>query len=130
MFRPGALRDANKLHNGGHNNLYMYLFAWESPVDDGSMKSMHCMELPFCFDNVQLAREMTGGGPGAYELADRVSDLWINFSKTGIPEAEGIPDWPKYTSKEGATMIINTNSEVKYHHDQELMELGSTMISF
>jgi para-nitrobenzyl esterase len=124
MFRPGALRDANKLHKGGHQNIYMYLFAWESPVDDGSMKSMHCMELPFCFNNIHLAREMTGGGKEAFELADRVSDLWINFSRNGIPQAEGVPDWPKYDREKGATMIINSESEVRNHHDKELMELG------
>jgi para-nitrobenzyl esterase len=124
MFRPGALRDANKLHKGGHSKMYMYLFAWESPVDDGSMKSMHCMELPFCFDNIHLAKEMTGGGQEAYELAEKVSELWISFTRTGIPQAEGMPEWPCYNPEDGATMIINVESEVRHHHDKVLMELG------
>ncbi len=130
MFRPGALRDAAKLHEGGHPHIYMYLFAWESPVNDGSMKSMHCMELPFCFNNVHLAKEMTGGGSEAYELAEKVSELWINFSRTGIPVAKGIPEWPKYDPNKGATMILNVISEVRYHHDKELMELGLSVLKY
>jgi len=123
IFRPGAVRDANTLVKAGHDITYMYLFAWESPIDDGSMKSMHCMELPFVFYNIWHGRELTGAGKAAYELAEIVSDAWINFARSGDPSAEGLPQWPIYTFEEGATMIINTKSEVRYHHDQELLDI-------
>jgi para-nitrobenzyl esterase len=123
MFRPGAMRDANTLVNAGHGNTYMYLFSWQSPVDDGSLKSMHCMELPFVFNNIRLGKELTGGGKEAYDLAETVSGAWINFARTGNPNTEGIPSWPKYTFEEGATMIIDTESEVKFHHDKELLKI-------
>jgi|TARA_B100001964_G_scaffold235710_1_gene296267 para-nitrobenzyl esterase len=123
MFRPGAIRDANKLVKGGHKNTYMYVFTWESPINDGGFKSMHCMELPFVFNNIELGREMTGGGEEAYKLADIVSGAWINFARFGNPSAKGLPTWPKYT-KEGATMILDVDSEVKYHFDKELMEIA------
>ncbi len=123
MFRPGAMRDANTLVKAGHQNTYMYLFSWQSPVDDGSLKSMHCMELPFVFNNIKLGKELTGGGKEAYGLAETVSGAWINFARTGNPNTEGIPSWPKYTFEEGATMIIDTESEVKFHHDKELLKI-------
>jgi para-nitrobenzyl esterase len=124
MFRPGALRDANTLVNAGHGNTYMYLFSWQSPVDDGSLKSMHCMELPFVFNNIKLGKELTGGGKEAYGLAATVSGAWINFARTGNPNTEGLPSWPKYTFEEGATMIIDTEGEVKFHHDKQLLKIA------
>ena len=125
MFRPGAMRDANTLVNAGHKNTYMYLFTWQSPVDEGSMKSMHCMELPFVFNNIKLGKELTGGGKEAYDLAETVSGAWINFARTGNPNTEGLPDWPTYSQEEGATMIIDKESVVKYHHDKQLLEIVS-----
>jgi para-nitrobenzyl esterase len=34
---------------------------------------------------------MTGGGKNALELADKISNAWINFAKTGVPSAKGLP---------------------------------------
>ncbi len=130
MFRPGAIRDANKLVEGGHKNTYMYLWTWESPVEDGNLKAMHCMELPFFFNNVYLGKELTGGGKGTYELADKISGSLINFARTGYPGAKGLPKWPRYTKEEGGTMMLDTECEVRYHHDKELLEIVGTVSSF
>jgi len=123
MFRSGAVRDAIRLVRGGHKNIYMYLFEWESPVNDGSFKAMHCMELPFVFNNILLGKELTGGDEEAYKLAETVSAAWISFARNGDPNVSGLPLWPVYTSEMGATMIINNASRVGYHHDKNLLEL-------
>ncbi len=49
--------------------------------------------------------------------------LWVNFAKTGVPSAEGIPEWEPYTRDGGATMILDETSYLTYHHDKELMSL-------
>ncbi len=130
MFRPGAIRDANKLVTKGHENVFMYLFTWESPVYDGSLKSMHCMELPFVFNNVSLGKELTGGGKEAHELAKVVSGSWIKFARNGNPNTEGLPDWTVYTAEEGATMIFDSKSELRYHPDKELLEIAASQSRF
>ena len=122
IFRPGAIKQATLKAAAKGAPVYMYLFGWESPVLDGILRSTHCMELPFVFDNIYRSRKMTGGGEAAYELAEKMSSAWINFAKTGNPDARGLPHWEPYTPESGATMYFNNTSEIKHHHDRALME--------
>jgi len=92
-------------------------------VFDGKYKSLHCMELPFVFDNIQRAQNMTGGGEEAQVLATKMSQAWISFAKTGNPNHEGLPTWPEYNSKNTATMHFDTSCEVKPQLDKELFSL-------
>lgn len=123
-FRPGAVFQANRkseLENGA--SVYMFMFTWQSPVFDGKYKALHCMELPFVFDNVERARQMTGGGQEAHVLADKMSHAWINFAKTGNPNHDGLPNWPQYNSEDTATMFFDNTCEVKPQHDKEFLAL-------
>lgn len=126
MFRPGAVDQANmksSIKNGAP--VYMYLFTWQSPVWDGKYKSLHCMELPFVFDNIERGKNMTGGGTAAHALAEKVSNSWINFARTGNPNHEGIPEWPAYTPTNTATMHLDNTCIVKPQLDKDLFELVS-----
>lgn len=124
MFRPGAVAQANdKSALKGGAPVYMYIFDWQSPVFDGKYKSVHCMEIPFVFDNVARANHMTGGGQEAHELAEKVSQAWINFAKTGNPNHPRLPEWPAYNSTNTATMHLDLTSEVKPQLDKELFDL-------
>ncbi|HEA23169.1 hypothetical protein LCGC14_0570970 [marine sediment metagenome] len=126
MFRPGAVLQANdKSAVSGGAPVYMYLFTWQSPVFNGKYKALHCMELPFVFDNIERANQMTGGGEEAFVLADTMSQAWINFAKTGNPNHAGLPEWPKYNSSNTATMHFDTSCEVKPQLDKELFELAA-----
>ena len=123
MFRPGAVFQANEKSNVGAAPVYMYLFTWQSPVLDGKFKAMHCIELPFCFNNINRCEEMTGGNKDAYVLADKMSQAWINFARVGNPNHKGLPVWPTYNAKQTPTMHFNTTCEVKPQADAELFAL-------
>jgi para-nitrobenzyl esterase len=96
----------------GKGPVYLYYFRWETPVDGGRLKSPHTIEIPFAFDNVQAAKRLTGGGPEAMVLADKVSDTWIAFAKTGNPNQPKMPRWPAFNARERPTMVFNTESRV------------------
>lgn len=121
IFRPSAIEQAGLKSRQGGAPVYMYMFAWESPVLDGILRSTHCMEIPFVFNNADFHASMTGGGTGAMKLADVMSQSWINFARTGDPNTEKLPEWPTYNCSEGAAMIFNDDCEVRYNHDKELI---------
>jgi para-nitrobenzyl esterase len=96
----------------GKAPVYLYYFTWETPVQGGRLKSPHTMEIPFAFDNVKISARMTGGGAEAMALADKVSDAWIAFARTGDPNTPKLPHWPAYDAKDRATMVINNVSKI------------------
>ncbi|WP_338876168.1 carboxylesterase family protein [Spirosoma sp. SC4-14] len=124
-FRAGVIRQANQKAVAGAAPVYMYLFTWNSPVNDGMYKSMHCMEIPFAFNNIARCEEMTGGGKDAYALADKISNAWIAFAHTGNPNNKSLPNWPQYNAENGATMLFDNTCQVKNHPDKELIEIAT-----
>lgn len=120
-FRPSAIEQAVIKARQGGAPVYTYMFVWESPVLDGILRSTHCMEIPFVFNNADIHASMTGGGKDALELAEKMSQAWINFARTGDPNTEDLPQWPAYNCSEGAAMIFNDDCEVRYNHDKELI---------
>lgn len=123
VFRPSAVKQAQLKAMQGGAPVYMYLFAWESPVLDGMFRSTHCLEIPFVFNNVVRHATMTGGGEEARRLADKMSSAWLNFARTGNPNAKGLPQWDAYTVEKGATMFFNNTCEIRYNHDKELLNI-------
>ncbi|HMJ70544.1 MAG TPA: carboxylesterase family protein [Cyclobacteriaceae bacterium] len=125
FFRPGMVAQANAKSGVGTAPVFMYLFTWQSPVMDGAYKAIHCIEIPFAMNNIARAEEMTGGGKEAYALAEKVSQAWINFARSGDPNHKGLPAWPKYTANGGATMMFDNVSTVRNHPDKEILEMTS-----
>jgi para-nitrobenzyl esterase len=114
-YRYGAttMKIAERRAALGKAPVYLYYFAWETPVLGGKLKSPHTIEIPFVFDNIQVSARLTGGGADAQALADKLSDTWIAFARTGNPNNPKMPMWPAYEVKNRATMIINNTSRVE-----------------
>ncbi|HEX5228151.1 MAG TPA: carboxylesterase/lipase family protein [Bryobacteraceae bacterium] len=106
-----ALKAAERKAALGKAPVYMYYFSWRSPVREGKLKAMHCMEIPFVFDNPDAGKPMTGSGEDRYALAAKVSGAWAAFARTGNPSQQGLA-WPSYDSSQRATMILDRKCEV------------------
>jgi para-nitrobenzyl esterase len=111
-FRAGVLTEAERKADQGAAPAYMYYFTWKSPVRDGALRTFHTLEIPFVFENVDLATAMTGSGQSRYALEDKISAAWVAFARTGNPSHKGIPEWPAFTTKRRATMILSEECRV------------------
>lgn len=88
--------------------VYAYVFTYGN--------SYHGAEIPYVFNHVS-------GSGEEQTLGEQVSQTWVNFARTGVPGTEGMPEWEPYTRESGATMILDTESKLVYHHDQELLSI-------
>jgi para-nitrobenzyl esterase len=107
-FRTGTDTQAERKAVLGKAPVYMYRFAWYSPVGGGRLRAMHCMDIPFVFDNVDACKVITGDGRDRQPLADRMSAAWVAFARSGNPDHKGLPAWQPFDPERRATMIFNT----------------------
>jgi para-nitrobenzyl esterase len=110
--RTNAMTQAERKAALGKAPVYMYNFAWNSPVLDGKLKSMHTMEIPFVFDRVDEGKAMTGSGQDRYALAGKMAGAWAAFARSGNPDHKGLPHWPAFEASKRATMIFNDECKV------------------
>ena len=103
--------------------MYVYLFAWRSPVLDYAWAAGHSTELAFVFDNGQLGAQSNGGGPVVDRLAGVMSQSWINFARTGNPNHDDLAEWPAFSADRPATMVFDDSPDARVGHDQALMQL-------
>jgi len=77
----------------------------------GRLRSPHTIEVPFAFHNLDESR-LTAGSATAPALADKVSDAWLAFARTGNPSTPKLPAWPPYDAGKRATMVFDDVSAV------------------
>ncbi len=110
--RLAATTVAERRAAAGGAPVFMYLFTWESDFRGGLLKASHAMEIPFVFDNVDLA-PMTGDRADRYELAATMSEAWLAFARNGDPNGEGLPSWPAYDATSRSTMLFDVPSRAE-----------------
>ena len=81
-------------------------------MNNGKLRSMHCMEIPFVFDHVDAVTFMNGRGADRYAVATAMSEAWAAFARNGNPNHQGVPAWPAFDPTQRATMVFNTESKV------------------
>jgi para-nitrobenzyl esterase len=94
--------------------IYRYRFDWETPVLGGRLRSMHSLEVPFVFYNVERARNMIGPGESPTTLSGRMCDAWTAFAATGNPNTarSGLLHWPAYEPSTRQTLLLADRSRV------------------
>jgi para-nitrobenzyl esterase len=103
--------------------VYMYLFKWRTPIEDGRRLTPHTVEMSFTYNNVWDVPEMVGTGPDLQPLADKVSSTWATFARTGNPHVQGLPEWPAYDTSTRATMFINSEFSLVNDPNRDEREL-------
>ena len=108
MLRHAGHVIARRKQAQGRAPIFLYSFTWRSPVRQGKLRSMHCMELPFAFDHPDSLSFMTGTGADRAALASAMSEAWVSFARTGNPSHKGIPSWTAFNPDAWPTMVFGS----------------------
>jgi para-nitrobenzyl esterase len=120
-FRVPSIHIAERRAAAGDAPVFMYRFDYESPLFDGRLGAPHGVEIPFVFDNVAVPGGLAlhGDREDAQDLADRVSEAWLAFARTGDPNHPGLPGWPTYDASRRATMLFDSECHVVDDPDRD-----------
>ena len=110
MFRLPAIMQAEG-HSSNNGNIYMYYWKEESKIP--LYKACHAVELAYVFYNID--ETIYTGEKADEELAKIVSNMWVNFAKTGNPSLENV-EWGKYDIKDRNVMTFKKD-KVKMEGD-------------
>ena len=124
LFRPKTLitSDAWSSHLSPlASHLYMYMFTWRSPVNNGSV---HGHELKFCFNTLHHSpNELPQPTAEDLKLADTMSSVWAQFAHNGNPNIDGLPAWKPYTADNGELMVFNHDCFIRNNPDRDLEQI-------
>jgi len=120
---PMAYLQASRKAAQNSAPVYLYMFAWHTPMLDGRPRSFHCSEIPFAFANTDRCENYTGGSNEARKLDEKIAKAWINFARFGNPNHNGLPQWQAFKDNNGAMMVFNNKCEVKSDPDGDARKL-------
>jgi para-nitrobenzyl esterase len=101
----GAVIEAEERAKSG-SPAYAYQLDWATPKDGGKFGAPHASDIQLVFDNIAKPGA-TAIGPEAQPMADRMSETFIAFARTGNPNNRLIPRWEPYTLPRRQTMVFD-----------------------
>lgn len=86
--------------NGG-GSTWFYRFAHTLPAKEGAS---HGADMAYVFGHLDLLGDAPSSDDQA--LAATMGEYWTNFARTGDPNGEGLPVWPKFAAADGRALIL------------------------
>ncbi len=118
--RAGALQAANN----SNSPIYVTRFSRVQPYkpgvvfddhDPATVGAYHMGEVPYWLDtqwSLNKFSETRVWTPHDRDLMEKMSGALINFAKTGVPSAHGMPAWPRFTASDQRVMDFGDTVQV------------------
>lgn len=111
VFALSGYKWANIQSKAPNSPVYVYNFARKVPAIGDMTKygAFHTGEVCYVMDNLKFLNNRPFG-PTDHALAKLMSDYWINFVKTGSPNGNGLPAWPKYNTTQYQAKVFDAKT--------------------
>lgn len=99
---------------------YRYDFESNTPIKgtDWTLRACHASDISVVFANTEY-KDLEGNAPGLAEVSKAMSSYFASFARSGVPSAEGQPDWPRYDTEKRPVMVLNSRCRVEDDPDGE-----------
>ena len=97
----------------GRSKAWLYWFSHVPPNPNSAyLKAYHAAEIAYVFNNVSQRPQSQKAD---FDLADTMSNYWVNFAATGDPNGKGLPAWSPYDRESEHYMEFSSTPVQKQH---------------
>ena len=121
-FGAGVFFWAKTQWKHGKSPVYLYNFNRQIPGDTPETQNgaFHTGEVPYAYDN--LAKVKRPYQNVDHQLAKYLSNYWVNFAKTGNPNGEGLPLWPRFQDG-NQVMLLDVETKASTLQNVQALDL-------
>jgi len=92
---------------------WAYQLDWRAPKDGGVWGAPHTLDMQLVFGNFDAPGVITGSGPDAVAMHERLADTFIAFARSGDPNNPSIPAWEPYTLPRRQTLVFDNTTRME-----------------
>ena len=118
---------ANAQLKKGKSKVFVFNFNRKLPYysEATNFGAFHTGEVPYVFNNLKTVNRPFEEAD--IQLADQMSNYWVNFIKTGNPNGAKSINWPVYTSEKDQVLILDKQISAQSMPFKEGLRILSTV---
>jgi para-nitrobenzyl esterase len=122
VFALSGFNWANMQSQYADAPVYVYNFDRKIPATGDYVKygAFHTGEVSYVMDNLKFLNNRPFE-PADHALATLMSDYWVNFVRTGNPNGNGLPEWPKYNTSQNLVKVFDAESKTESLPDKDAL---------